>query len=152
MYAWSNSAMHHSFFPPRLQLVALQQNPNCLPAHLGHQLALNGLFGDQADRPTRPTFRRFTADHGDDALLLRAVENLLGSRSLFVVNGAAQAVADFRKAIALDSRNAEAWTWLGIALRKENKDAEARQAFGKALALDPSRVWVRQQLEKTPAK
>ena len=27
-----------------------------------------------------------------------------------------------------------------------------RQAFGKALALDPSRVWVRQQLEKTPAK
>jgi Flp pilus assembly protein TadD len=66
--------------------------------------------------------------------------------------GAAQAVADFRKAIELDSRNAEAWTWLGIALRKENQDAEARRAFGKALALDPNRVWVRQQLEKTPAK
>jgi len=66
--------------------------------------------------------------------------------------GAAQAVADFRKAIELDSRNAEAWTWLGIALRKQNQDADARQAFGKALALDPSRVWVRQQLEKTPAK
>jgi len=66
--------------------------------------------------------------------------------------GAQQAVADFHKAIEIDSRNAEAWTWLGIALRKQNRDAEARQAFGKALALDPNRVWVRQQLEKTPAK
>lgn len=66
--------------------------------------------------------------------------------------GAAQAVADFRKAIELDSNNAEAWLWLGIALRKQNNDAEARQAFGKALALNPNRVWVRQQLAKTPAK
>jgi len=66
--------------------------------------------------------------------------------------GASQAVADFRKAIELDARNAEAWTWLGVALRKQNQDAEARQAFEKSLALDPNRVWVRQQLEKTPAK
>ncbi len=66
--------------------------------------------------------------------------------------GAAEAVADFRKAIDLDSRNAEAWLWLGIALRKQNKDAEARRAFGKSLALDPNRVWVRQQLQKTPAQ
>ncbi|MGO9231657.1 MAG: tetratricopeptide repeat protein [Bryobacteraceae bacterium] len=66
--------------------------------------------------------------------------------------GAAQAVADFRKAIELDSNNAEAWLWLGIALRKQNNDAEARQAFGKALALNPNRVWVRHQLAKTPAK
>jgi len=66
--------------------------------------------------------------------------------------GVAEAVTDFHKAIDLDSRNAEAWTWLGIALRKQNQDAEARKAFGKALALDPNRVWVRQQLEKTPAK
>lgn len=66
--------------------------------------------------------------------------------------GVTEAVADFRKAVDLDSRNAEAWTWLGIALRKQNQDAEARQAFGKALALDPNRVWVRQQLDKTPAK
>src|ERR1035437_10987381 len=92
MYAWSNSATHHVVFPPRLQPVALRQNPDRLPAHLGRQLALDGLFGDQADRPTGPTFRRFTADHGNDALLLGAIENLLGSRSLFVVNGAIQAV------------------------------------------------------------
>src|ERR1039457_3072839 len=94
MYAWSNSAMHHIYFPPRLQLVALQQNPDCLSAHLGRQVALDGLFGEQADRPTGPTLRRFTADHGNDALLLGAIENLLGSWSLFVVNGAIQAVTD----------------------------------------------------------
>src|ERR1035437_7602000 len=94
MYAWSNSAMHHIFFPPRLQLVALQQNPDCLSAHLGYQLALDGLFGDQADRPTCSTFRRLTADHGNDALLLGAIENLLGSRSLFGVNGGTQTVTD----------------------------------------------------------
>ena len=94
MYDWSNSAMHHIFFPPRLQLVALQQNPDCLSAHLGHQLAFDGLFGDQADRPAGPAFRRITADHGNDALLLGAIENLLGSRSLFGVNGGAQAVTD----------------------------------------------------------
>ena len=62
------------------------------------------------------------------------------------------AVADFHKAIELDSRNAEAYCGSASSLRKENQDAEARQAFGKALELDPNRVWARQQLEKTPAK
>jgi Flp pilus assembly protein TadD len=62
------------------------------------------------------------------------------------------AVADFHKAIELDPRNAEAWLWLGVALRKQNKDAEARQAFAKSLALNPKRVWVKQQFDKTPAK
>jgi len=66
--------------------------------------------------------------------------------------GAAQAVADFRKALEFDGNNAEAWLWLGIALRKQNQDGEARKAFGKALELDPNRVWVRQQFDKTPAK
>jgi len=60
------------------------------------------------------------------------------------------AIADFRKAVELDPKNAEAWMWLGLGLRKENKDAEARQAFQKSLALNPRRVWAKQQLEKTP--
>ena len=101
MYAWSNSAMHHIFFPPRLQLVALEQNPDCLSAYLRHQLALDGLFGDQAERPTGPTFRRLTADHGNDALLLRAIENLLGSRSLFGVNSGTQTVTDGELSVSL---------------------------------------------------
>lgn len=62
------------------------------------------------------------------------------------------AIADFRKAIELDSKNSEAWLWLGLSLRKQNKDAEARQAFSKALELDPARVWTKQQLDKTPTK
>ena len=59
---------------------------------------------------------------------------------------------DFQKAIELDPRNAEAYLWLGLSLRKENRDAEARQAFVKSLELNPNRVWAKQQLEKTPAK
>jgi len=66
--------------------------------------------------------------------------------------GAPQATADFRKAIELDPKNPEAYLWLGVSLRKENKDAEARQAFTKALELNPNRVWIKQQLDKTPAK
>lgn len=59
------------------------------------------------------------------------------------------ATADFRKSIDLDSKNADAWLWLGMSLRKENKNAEARQAFSKSLELNPRRVWTTQQLEKT---
>ena len=59
------------------------------------------------------------------------------------------AIADFHKALDLDSKNADAWLWLGLALRKQNKDADAQQAFQKSLALNPQRVWARQQLEKT---
>jgi tetratricopeptide (TPR) repeat protein len=66
--------------------------------------------------------------------------------------GAAQATADFQKAVELDPKNAEAYLWLGVSLRKENKDAPARQALTKALELNPNRVWVKQQLDKTPAK
>jgi tetratricopeptide (TPR) repeat protein len=39
------------------------------------------------------------------------------------------AITDFRKAIELDSKNAEAWMWVGLTLRKQNKNAEAKQAF-----------------------
>ncbi len=66
--------------------------------------------------------------------------------------GAKNAIPNFRKAIELNPKNAEAWLYLGIALRGEHNDAEARQAFTKALALNPQRVWARQQLEKTPAQ
>ena len=60
------------------------------------------------------------------------------------------AVKDFRKAIELNPKNADAWLWLGVALRRSNLAAEAQKAFERSLELNPSRVWAKQQLEKTP--
>ena len=62
------------------------------------------------------------------------------------------AVQDFRKAIELNSKSSDAYLWLGIALRKLGKNQEARSALQQSVALNPNRVWARQQLEKTPAK
>lgn len=62
------------------------------------------------------------------------------------------AIKDFDHAIELNPQLAEAYLWKGIALRKLNRDDDARQALQKALQLDPDRRWVKQQLEKTPAK
>src|SRR5208282_1881113 len=62
------------------------------------------------------------------------------------------AVKDFLKAAELDPQASEAQLWLGLALRKQNKNAEARKAFQKAMELNPARVWAKQQLEKTPAQ
>lgn len=60
------------------------------------------------------------------------------------------ALADIEKAIQIDAKSADAWFWKGLILRKLNRNAEARQALEKSLALNPARVWARQQLEKTP--
>jgi len=64
--------------------------------------------------------------------------------------GVELAIKDFEKAITLDSSSAEAHLWLGIALRKTNRNREARKEFERAAKLNPSRVWVREQLAKTP--
>jgi tetratricopeptide (TPR) repeat protein len=62
------------------------------------------------------------------------------------------ALKDLRRAIELDPKSAEVYLWLGLTLRKLHQNAEAREAFAKSLELNPSRVWTRQQLDKTPAK
>jgi tetratricopeptide (TPR) repeat protein len=66
--------------------------------------------------------------------------------------GAALAIPDFRKAAELEPAAAEPYLWLGLSLRKEHHNAEARQAFEKAMRLDPARIWIKAQLEKTPAQ
>ena len=62
------------------------------------------------------------------------------------------AIKDFRKAIELNPKNADAYLWLGVALRKDNQNAEARKALAKSLELNPNRLWAKQQLDKTPAQ
>jgi tetratricopeptide (TPR) repeat protein len=65
--------------------------------------------------------------------------------------GVEPAIRDFNKAIELDPKSDEARLWLGMALRKAGKNADARKAFAKALELNPNRIWIKQQLDKTPA-
>src|SRR5471030_461910 len=91
MYSSSMSATHHISFPPRLEVVVEQQNPNCLPSYLRHQFTLHRFFGHQADRPAGATFWRIAADHRDDALFLISVKHLGGAGPLFLVKGAIQA-------------------------------------------------------------
>lgn len=60
------------------------------------------------------------------------------------------AIKDFQKAIELDPASADAHMWLGLALRKANRNPEARKQFERAVELNPARAWAKQQLEKTP--
>ena len=64
--------------------------------------------------------------------------------------GPEPAIRDFHKALELDPKSADAYLWLGMALKKAHKNAEARVALTKSLALNPRRLWAQQQLEKTP--
>jgi tetratricopeptide (TPR) repeat protein len=95
----------------------------------------------------------------------KAVEKAPNSAAVYVARGVGNyylpaqvgggpkvAIPDFRKAIELDSKNAEAYLWLGIALRQDKQEAEARRALEKSLELNSGRVWTKQQLEKTPPK
>ena len=66
--------------------------------------------------------------------------------------GVEAAIRDFEKALEMDPRLAEAHLWLGIALRKAGRNADARRALTRSLELNPRRVWTKQQLEKTPAR
>jgi tetratricopeptide (TPR) repeat protein len=66
--------------------------------------------------------------------------------------GVELAIKDFEKAIQLAPKSSDAHLWLGIALRKAGKNAEARKALQKAVDLNPARIWAKQQLEKTPTQ
>ncbi len=62
------------------------------------------------------------------------------------------AIRSLKRALELDPKSAEAWLWLGLAQRRKQENAEARESFTKSLAIDPNRVWAKEQLAKTPAK
>ncbi len=65
--------------------------------------------------------------------------------------GVELALKDFDTAIALNPNLSDAYLWKGIALRKANRDAEARSALEKAVGLSPNRIWAKEQLAKTAA-
>ena len=66
--------------------------------------------------------------------------------------GVDKAIQDFEKAVALNPKLDEAHLWLGIALRKANRNAEAHRELQKAVELNPARVWSKNQLAKTPGQ
>jgi tetratricopeptide (TPR) repeat protein len=84
------------------------------------------------------------------ALVSRGVGNYYMPASFG--GGVEPAIRDFQGAIAIDPKLPEAHMWLGIALRKAGRSAEAHQALETAVKLNPRRVWTKQQLDKTPAK
>jgi len=86
MYSSSSFPTHHIFFPPRLEVVAFQQDPNGLSTHIRDQLAFNHLFRQQAHRPACPALRGRRADYCHDPLLLLLIQG----RSLARSNGIEQ--------------------------------------------------------------
>lgn len=90
----------------------------------------------------------------DNKLALAYVSRGVGNYYLpsSMGGGIDAALKDFDKAISLDANLSDAYLWKGVALRKANRNQEARQALEHAAKLNPARLWARQQLEKTPAQ
>jgi tetratricopeptide (TPR) repeat protein len=90
----------------------------------------------------------------DDKLALAYVSRGVGNYYLpsAMGGGLDLALKDFDQAISLNPSLADAYLWKGVTLRKAKRDAEARQAFQRALQLDPNRLWAKEQLDKTPAQ
>ncbi len=63
------------------------------------------------------------------------------ARAFVQYSNGAGAIPDLRHAVKLDPNAAEAWYWLGNALRLDARFAEAAGAYKRAVALDP--FWVR---------
>src|ERR1039458_4161527 len=74
-YSSSSSATHHIFFPPRLQVMTLEQDADRFPAHPRRQLPLHCFLGNEAHTPPRPAFRRRAAHHRDDPLALPRIQH-----------------------------------------------------------------------------
>lgn len=118
----------------------------------GQIIPANVLLGLQYGRCARESVDKAIEldPHSPLAWLSRGVGNYYLPKQFG--GGVDLAIADFRKALDVEPKLPEGWLWLGIALRKAARNAEAHAAFEKSVALNPRRVWTKQQLEKTPAK
>lgn len=77
--------MHHIFFPPRLEVVVLQQDANGLAAYPGNQLALNRFFGHHPYGPARIAWWGIGANHRDDSLAPTRLQQSCRTGPLLVV-------------------------------------------------------------------
>src|ERR1017187_3059886 len=91
MYASLSSATHHIFFPPRLEVVVEEQNPDRFPSHAWDQPALHLFLGHQSHGPAGTALWRVAAHHGDDPLLLAVFQNRRSAGSLLVVESGFEA-------------------------------------------------------------
>lgn len=136
------------------QAVALQPNVaeyyRVLGTLCGQVVPANVLMGLSYGKRAKDAIDKAIAldSKSAEAYLARGIGNYYLPAALG--GGLDLAVADLHKSIALDPKNADAYLWLGLALRKQNKTADARQAFTKSVELDPHRVWAKEQLAKTP--
>ena len=69
------------------------------------------------------------------------------ARALAQHNNGVAAIPDLQRAVELDPGNAEAWYWLGGALKADMRFAEALEAHRRVAALDP--FWVRAEIVST---
>src|ERR1039457_5550949 len=81
IYSSSNFPTHHIFFPPWLEVMAFQQNPDGLSAHARNKFALDNFLGQKPHRPAYPPLWRRRADHGDNALLLLLIQTCCLART-----------------------------------------------------------------------
>src|SRR5207245_3572781 len=70
MYSSSSSPTHHIFFPPRFQLMMLQQNADRFPTHPPSQFAFYRFLGDEPHTPPCLPLGRRTAHPSHDPLAL----------------------------------------------------------------------------------
>src|SRR5215470_18264873 len=80
MYSSLSSATHHIFFPPRLEVVVQEQNPDRFPSHARDQAPLDGLLCYQTDRPAGAALRGIATHHRDNPLFLAVIEHRSSAR------------------------------------------------------------------------
>jgi hypothetical protein len=67
-----------------------QQQPDSFPAHFRNEASFHCLLGHQSDRPASPARRRIAADHRDNSLSLRGLQQCCRTGTLLVVKSLVQ--------------------------------------------------------------
>lgn len=79
------------FFPPRFQIVALEEYANRFPVDARHQFLLDRLLRYTANRPAGLAFRRRNANRRNDELFFKVIEQFGGARPLTIIESQGEA-------------------------------------------------------------